>query len=340
MPPGALLQLCTEEEQEAWHTIPSMRDAQVVVRKAFRRRLVETIGVVATEESAIGTSLVITGLWPDIPAEVQIQLKNLHEKWEIDDEELIDPLAVARVSIQLAAGFHYRWVWPGGKKDHEWLDARKAWNRELRDILKLSRKGLDSPLLVVNAIERGAFTSGTYAAWAKVKGRYNPHPPVEAVWHDRFLVNESAKWAETCNRAEPGIIWYLHDEFGREVAKAGGFPFFGPGAEASADLARVNVKETPVIVCSMRAHGTGKNLQMFCRNLFTTCPAGGTAWEQTIARTHRPGQQADEVSVDVFLHTQTLQQNLGSAIRDAEYVEQTQGQRSKLLYARKLNCYK
>jgi hypothetical protein len=340
MPPGALLQFCTDEELQAIQANMALpHQAQVHVRHAFRRRLVETQGVVATEESALGTSLVITGLHPPVPAEIQLLLKHLYKHWEIDDDELIDALAVTRVANQLSAGFHYRWVWPNGIKDVEWLEARKAWNRELRDILKMSKRGLDSPMLVVAAIKRGEFQSGTWESWAAVKDRFDPEPPREAVWHNKFLVQEAIRWGkDTCTKAEPGIIWYLHDEFGREVAKEGGFPFYGPGIKASEELARVKVKETPIIVASLRAHGTGKNLQMFSRNLFTTPPAGGKDWEQTIARTHRPGQEADEVAVDVYLHTQSHTNNFWSAIRDAKYIEQTQGQKQKLLYARKLSC--
>jgi len=130
-------------------------DIQEVVRGAFRRRLVETPGVVATEESAIGTSLVIQAQRPIVPAEVQVKIRDVRNRWEIDGEELVDALSVARIARQLAAGFYYRWEWPGGVKDEEWLSARREWNREVREILKLSRKGLDSPMLIANACERG-----------------------------------------------------------------------------------------------------------------------------------------------------------------------------------------
>jgi hypothetical protein len=339
MPPGALLQLCTDDELKRVADEPLAADAQVYVRQAFRRRVVETPGVVATDESALGTSLVITGLRPLVPAQVKVAIEDLHQKWEIGDEELVDAMSVARVGRQLAGGFYYRWIWPDGMKDFEWLEARKAWNKEVRDILKRSRKGLDSPLLITNAILRGEFESGTYAAWAAVKGRYNPTPPTEAVWLSKFLVEEAVRWGrETCTKAAPGIIWYEWDVLGREIAKVGDFPFFGPGMKAGDELTRVNAQRTPVIVCSRQAHGTGKNLQQFCRNLFTTPSPGGVDWEQTIARTHRPGQEADDVFVDVFLHTDDMQSAFDSAIRDAHYIEQTQGQKQKLLYARKVGC--
>lgn len=339
MPPGALLKLCNERELDEIAKATDTFDAQKHVRHAFRRRVVETPGVVATEESALGTSLIITGLRPLVPAEVKIAITKLHDTWEIGDEELIDALSVARVGRQLSGGFYYRWVWPNGVKDYEWLEARSNWNKEVREILKRSRKGLDSPMLITNAILRGDFESTTYAAWAAVKDRYRPTPPVEAVWISKFLVEESIRWGqETCSKAAPGIIWYESDAFGRELARLGDLPFFGPGTKASVELAAVNPQKTPVIICSRAAHGTGKNLQKFSRNLFTAPSPGGVDWEQTIARTHRPGQEADEVFVDVFLHTDDMETAYYSALRDARYIEQTQGQKQKLLYAEKVAC--
>lgn len=339
MPPGALLQLCTEEEKTVIDSMPTPFDGLPYIRQAFRRRLVETPGVVATEESALGTSLVITGLRPQVPDQIEAAIERLHGSWQIDDEELLDAMSVARVGRQLAGGFFYRWVWPDGVKDHEWLGARKAWNRELRDILKLSRKGLDSPMLVVGAIERGDFVSATYPDWKKVKNRYNPTPPTETVWLDKFLVKETVAWAKkTCSAEAPGIIWYQWDSLGRAIAQEGGLPFFGPGNEAAQELTRINVKKSPVIVASIAAHGTGKNLQMFSRNLFTTPPSGGVEWEQTMARTHRPGQEADEVEVDVYLHTDDMVSAWWSALRDARYIEDTQGQKQKILYATRVEC--
>jgi hypothetical protein len=332
--PGALLAFCTEEETRAMNG-KTVTEAQPFVRAGFRRRLVETTGVVSTEEGAIGTSLVISGLRLDIPAEVKIAIDDLRKKWEIDGDELIDAMSVARIARELAAGFFYRWVWPNGIKDVEWLGARSAWNKELREILKLNRKGLDSPLEVINAIRAGKLRSDTWEAWVAVKDR--PEPPREAVWISDYLIDETIRWAhETCSKTAPGIIWYMWDAFGQRVALKGGFPWYGPGMKNDPGLARPD--QEPVIVCSLWAHSTGKNLQRYSRNLMTTPPTGGVEWEQTMARTHRPGQEADEVTVDVFLHTQEMQKAWNQSIRDANYIQETQGQKQKLLYAEKLDC--
>ena len=345
MAPGALLAFCSDGDLDRIAKIAGEKVAQTgetadervqtVVREAFRRRLVETPGVVATEEGSIDASLNIEAIRPAIPAEVQTKIRDVRTRWEIDGDELVDALSVARVSRQLAAGFRYRWAWPDGIVDDEWVEARREWNREVREILKLSRKGLDSPMLIASACERGDFKSYSYEAWRKQK--HKKPPPVEAVWISDFLVKHAVSWAkENGAKADPLIIWYLHDCVGRKIAEVGNFPFFGPGAKASEEIVRVDGAKVPIIVASIAAHGTGKNLQTFRRSLITTPPPGGVEWEQMLGRTHRPGQLADEVNNHVYVHTIETEGAFRNAVRDANYIEQTTGQKQKLNYAEKI----
>jgi hypothetical protein len=318
------------------------------VRSGFRRRLVETPGVVATEEGALGTSLVIHALKPLVPTLVTDALVKLRTRWEIAGEELTNALDVSRVGRQLSSGFFYKWVWPmeirpDGSPDVEWLTARAAWHKEIREIIKLSRKGLDSPFLVTKAVLDGKYRSEAYAEWHAVKERYaaypNGLPPRESVWISEFLVDYTISWIEKhATKTEPVIIWCGWTELAEKVAAKGGYPHFGGGANASRDIALVNAKKTPVIVASIKAHGTGKNLQAFCQNLILNLPSGGADVEQLLARTHRPGQEADEVSAYVLLHTLEMEDALRTALEDATRTESTTGQKQKLNYARRVGC--
>jgi hypothetical protein len=65
----------------------------------------------------------------------------------------------------------------------------------------------------------------------------------------------------------------------------------------------------------------------------TTAPTSGTVWEQLLGRTHRPGQEADEVTFDVYRHTIELRAAMTKAVRDAHYQQDTTGNRQKLLAA-------
>jgi hypothetical protein len=56
------------------------------------------------------------------------------------------------------------------------------------------------------------------------------------------------------------------------------------------------------VIASIAANSTGRNLQMkWHKNLMTSCPSTAAAVEQWIGRTHRTGQEADTVTVDVLL---------------------------------------
>jgi hypothetical protein len=326
MPPGALKALVYPEDGDS--------DTQEAVRKGYRRRLVETPGVVSTTEGSLEMSLVIQAQFPKTPFKIGSKLEEVRETWMIEEEVLEEPTALARVCRQLAAGFYYRWVWPNGEKDWEWLEARSKWHKEVQTVLKRAEKGLDSPLLVYQAASKGRIPSTSFAAWAAVKDR--PVPPTEAVWLDNFLVNEALSWAKSCSPEQPGIIWYEHDAVGKKLSEMGDIPLFAGGTEASALLSNIDAKKNPVIVCSIKAHGTGKNLQMYCRGLITTPPASGLAFEQLLGRMHRPGQEADEVWFDVYMHTYETRAAFDQALGDARYIESTQGQKQKLLYATRI----
>lgn len=328
MLPGALTAFisdCDVLEKET-------RESLTTVRRAYRRRLVETIGVVATSEDALGTSLIIQARFPEVPSHISARLKKLRDSWEHEGEELTDPVAVYRVGKQLASGFYYKWAWPGGEPDTEWLFARANWHREMREILRRSAKGLDSPLLVANAAKDKRIETTYYNDWALVANR--PSPPVETVWLDDYLVNECNKWATALEG--PGIIFYEHTAFGKALSDKLNLPHFGAGEEASKALTTIDPKVCPVIVCSIAAHSEGKNLQMYSRMLVPSSPSSGKTWEQMIGRQHRPGQEADEVIVDVFLHTQESKSCFDQALKEAKYVHQTQGSQQKLLIATRI----
>ena len=312
-PPGALVKLCEPNEP---------------VREGFRRRVIETPGVIATTDGSLGTSLVISERHIRATQVIRDALKTMRETWTTPDEgEAFDEiLTLHRYLRQLAAGFYYRWIWPKGESAQvraNWTEARKAWNREVANFLTYrAQKGIDSPMLYAKACAEGRLSSMNYERWAAV--RNTAKPEVEAVWLDEYLVDDAVAWG---NHA-PGIIWYEHASLGAAISRKGKFPLFGPGAEEI-----LKEQGTRTIVASIKAHGTGKNLQGFDRNLVTTSPTSGTVWEQLLGRTHRPGQEADEVTVDVYRHTLEMRSAVNKALRDAEYQQTTTGNRQKLLSA-------
>ena len=302
------------------------------VREGFQRRLRDTPGVVATSAGAMddaSCSLIIQERKVEIPENVQALLTKLRNKGEggwcrPDGEELEDALAFNRVAKQMASGFYYRWVWPtcpicqgvralpntircaicrghGVVKDFDWMERRGNWHKAMRSFLSHAAKpGMDSPLLLAQAAATGRWDEPTWGPWAEVK--HKDMPPVETVWIDPFLVNDAVKWGKEVG----GIIWYEHGAIGRKIAEVSGFPLFGPGKEASTALLAESMRvlkkgeQAPTIICSIKAHGTGKNLQNWNRSLWTSTPSSGSVLEQLIGRCHRPGQKADEVIVELY----------------------------------------
>ncbi len=315
MAPGALRALCAPGEN---------------VRQGFRRRLTETPGVVATRESAVDTPIVIRSCGLEVPKVITDALtdlrKNMRTAW---GEEIEDGVALARHAAQLSQGFYYRWDWGPKGPDLEWLYARADWHREVRHHIKRNIPGCDSPFLVGAAIARGDLESEAYAPWCAVRDRYLPHPPVATVWLSDFLVVEILRWLREPNENGPGIAWYQHRAIGARLEKLGVKVF-----KAGKEDARVII-DYPAgpIACAMKPNSEGKNLQdRWSRNLVVSCPPSAKMWQQMVGRTHRTGQNASVVEVDLLQHTKELRESWAEALRLAEYA-QDMTDPSKLLMA-------
>ena len=83
----------------------------------------------------------------------------------------------------------------------------------------------------------------------------------------------------------------------------------------------------------MRGFGKKSNLQKYCQNLVLSPSPSGATWEQLLGRTHRPGQQADEVEVVVYQHSPEFREALEKARANSEYIEASTWQRQKLNFA-------
>lgn len=284
-------------------------------REGYRRRLVESPGVVATTETGFEGSLVIEAVTPEVPAVIRDALKRLESTWcTPGGEEVEDPTALARHAKELAMGFYYVWNPPPPRP---WLTARAEWHRYVRDALGRRFKGLDSPLQVAQAVDAGRLDgAAALGAWRAVKDTYKP--TTVPVWLSSFVVDYARAWM-----AEgPGLVWVEHDAFAAKLT-----PYFGAGRNDVIDA-------TGAIALSAHAHATGKNLQAWSRNLVLSSPSSGLRWEQLIGRTHRTGQCADEVTFDVLAHTKHLTDAFEHAKVEAAYIAASTGQRQKLEFAR------
>jgi hypothetical protein len=326
------------------------------VEAGFQRRLIETPGVLATQESAVDVPLYFARrVPPALPDAVKAEVLHTRQTDERPDGEiLVDDMERARCLRQLACGFYYRWTFPRGEfvsVIERWFEVRKGWMKELRDELRYrAREHLDSPLLLTRAATRwhdgytwhdeqgGVHTepphsrsgplpvwaSDCWPAWREV--RDSVQPATETVWLSDWLAADAAAWALDA----PGIVWYEYGAFGAKIAELAGLRLYGGGPEASEEILKESGRQS--IVASIRAHGTGKNLQQWARALVSNPPADGGTWEQAVARMHRPGQRAARVDVSYYAHTRELADALEKAKRFADYIESTTGTAQKLCH--------
>ena len=312
------------------------------VRKGFHRRLVETSGVIATKEAGLDAKLKFyVRTPPPMPAAVREALDNVRAKEQRPDgEELVDAMEVAAVAKQVAAGFYLFWRYPhaaeadfeqGGLID-QWFNRRQEWNRELRDVLKHRKEHMDSPKLVRDAAIRGGegykghlptWRSDCWGPWTEIQDKVIPVTAVK--WISHWLMEDAAAWGHEA----PGIIWYSNAAVGHAIADSGKFPHYGGGPKAEVGIARE--LGTRTIVASIAAHGTGRNLQSFKRNLFTQQPSNASICEQALGRSHRPGQPAELVTADFYQHTKEYEDALTTAKDYSRYIFETWGSPQKLL---------
>lgn len=232
-----------------------------------------------------------------------------------------------------------------------WLAARKKFRSEVRNMCKSKIEHLDSPMLLEHAARRWhegythndhgnvtnwpphttrgprlTWESEHWALWNEL--RHTVNHARQAVWESDFLARDVLEWA----KEGPGIIWYQHQAFADAVDKLANaekiiLPVYGGGEQASIDI--LKERGDRPILASIKAHGTGKNLQCFNRNLVANVPSDPRLWEQMLGRTHRQGQRRD-VSVDVYRHTEDFREAIRTVQARARFVETVNRNRQRI----------
>lgn len=338
--PGALVEFCSTEEQQELLRTSEQDEALGIVRRAFRRRMTDTPGIVATQERLLGTSLRIENVRLPVPTTTAtgrsfwLALEGLRTRWERPDgEPLMDAIELWRHLRELACGFYYRWVPP---PPQVWREKRRAWAAFVRHILKTNRSHLDSESQVVKAVDDQQYDGSLLAEWRAVKPIYTPQ--TEAVWLDDTVLTFCAAWmrgeAREVDKADQGgVVWVEHTEFGYELARRTGVPYYHRGGQNDAGVPIERHPPGKPLIASIASNSEGRNMQAWNRALVVSPPQAGRTWEQMLGRLHREGQEADEV---VYQFLTVLPEQLASferAQRDAQAISDTTGQPQKLTYA-------
>lgn len=334
---------------------PEGEELRTLAREIVRRRLVETPGVVASTtnevllEDGSAVALEIQIIPTPQSAPIHEALAGVDTAWERPDGELLTTaLEVGRVVHQARLGGYYRWVWSASipvADREDWLRHRAAHRKELRDFLRYkSRASLDSPKLVESAIARaleGEKIEGlrpndfpSWPGWVPVRDALRARlggqtPPTEWVWLDMAVVDGAVDRARAMVAGgRIPIVWSGTRAVGLELAKRLDAPYYGGGDEAA--IAIMAETGERAVVASIKAHGTGRNLQMFSNALVVGGAPNPTSWEQCLGRLHRSGQNASIVCFYVY---DAFEPELRAAQGGARYVQDSVGNQQKLLSA-------
>lgn len=310
--PGVLLQLADGFGVDAGEPL-------VRARAGLHRRMVSTLGVVSMEASSCDKPLTLHGCKLPLPNKIAAAMHHLRTTFETPcGDECDSTLEVWRHARELACGFYSVWD-PEAPKP--WLEARKDWHRFVRRVLARDDPKLDSPFLIAKEYADHPL----HRAWEEIRPTFEPN--YVAKWVDDFLLQDASRWLLSTG----GIAWVEHVTVGERLSKISGAPYYGGGPRAAKDI----LNPRGPIICSIKAHCEGRNLQMYRDNLILSCPPSGATLEQLIGRTHRHGQ-IGPVNVSVYTHCEELQKGLLTAFEDARYIQQTTGIAQKLLLAQNL----
>lgn len=335
-------------------------------RRAFQNRLLTAPGVVSSPPDSLGVSLVIENN-PAPPANEQLLklFKQLNDLWVTPDgDEIEHAMLVWKWKMELTAGFYNSLVWPTDEhiansleisveeakerleRSRQHHKAQQAYHSELRKWFQSRphRPGMDTPMLVGNEMSRNGdrnVGSTLYQSWLAKQdldfdGRIERLSiPVRVC---DYKIKEAIQWTGG-DRRHDGIFWYYHQEVGiwlfEELQKAGIPSVHCPAGKWSNEfLAKGDVEARcrgKYLVCSLPAHGTGKNLQFMVDQCMVQLPPTEQLMQQAVGRTHRTGQQADEVIVSTMISNETDEMALAAILNDAMYVFETMDSQRKVL---------
>lgn len=317
--PGVLLKLAASEDVVAY-------DDYATARKGFRRRLIETPGVVATTEQGCDASLSISGQLIETSERMAPHWEVLRSMWELPDGwPLSDGFQVWASARQFARGFFYR---PEPRPEPEWMAAKKAWASFCREVLRDNRRELDSELQVARACANHSEWYGDeeYKAWIAIRDTFKYNQVTE--WLDDTCMQAALDWLERCG----GLVFSEQVAFGRTLAMLSGVPYFGRKGLTDQGL-HIEDHTGPAIL-SLNSNKEGCNLQYrpeWRQALMVLWPPNGEASEQVLGRMHRDGQEGDEVSWDTLLGCYEDVACFDQSVKDAKYLQDTQGPQKLLI---------
>lgn len=349
-------------------------------RAAYRYRLQTNPVVVTSGDADIGVSLTLQhrSIQRDVFESCEGHrnllslMTNVEEAWLTPNgDEIEHAFHIYKWLNELSAGFYNELFWPDvetiAKRRSiselaagELLDKAKEhhavlqlYHAALRNHLKATAiQGMDTPMLIGQEFARNGNKNirneQLFKLWSDVHAlrRATPMMPerdsrvVRVCEHKIF---QACEWAAEVGH---GIIWYYHDGVGEWLYEMLAQYIDNVEYCPAGELNNKKILESKgkIVIASISAHGTGKNLQFHQNQCFVQFPRSAVLAEQALGRLHRNGQDADELFVTIlttsykgwggnFENKPTFDElNFAAMLNDALYIHQSTGQRQKVIY--------
>lgn len=294
-------------------------------RAAFRKRLADTPGVLATSEDVPPIPLTVNAIIPEVPAAIREAILTMRDTWVTPAGEPFKyALELWGHAKRLGLGFHYDYDPP---PPVEWRMAKSEWYAWARKKI-VHMTGLDQVSQLQDKILAGEVEDGgLYQRWLDISGTYDPDKHRYAHWVDDTT---SFGWAKDwlIKGDGKGLIWTPDTAWGERASELLGLPYFSKGGVTKDGLS-IEDFTGPAAICSVASCGRGRNLQRWSRGLIMNPSSVGKIWTQLLARMWRDGQTAETVEWDVILTSRESYSCLIQAIRDCNFAPDAAG----LLYA-------
>jgi len=226
--------------------------------------------------------------------------------------------------------------------DHH--EAQKMYHSELSKWLRENHiKGLDTPMLVAGHVTRYFGTDKlrvsplVSALYMEMKDRdfacrpEREHRPIRV---DSYKIINAITWAQAFKH---GILWYHHNAVGdwlvEGLTDAGFKPQHAKAGDAGNLMLSDDRTKGEIVVASINAHSTGKNLQFHTNQHVVQWPRPAKLIEQALGRTHRQGQEADSLTVHTNFGNVFDRTLLAACLTDALYTHQSGGGLQKVVVA-------
>jgi hypothetical protein len=312
-------------------------------RHVVHHRIFDTPGAVKLPSAAYGGPIEVSFIDPKLPTQIIDMLDRLIEgKIQPNGDECY-PGDIYRHTRCLCLGFWYDWEPP---PPEHWRRARRGWRSYCRQVLEAQIPGLDSELMVANAVDRGWYVApggdrdnpddrlpiddgGALDHWRRVKPEYDGVQVARWVTDD--ILDEIVSVARVVD--EPKLVWTEFAAVGEWLERRG-LPYYRNKGMTRQKDHIMDCPGTTSPVLSLAANSEGLNLQdRWHRALYLTPMQSAELWEQSLGRLHRPGQDADQIEVQIVAGHPKLYEAFDTALERTRYVQQMQGAPQKLLLA-------